>query len=245
MSELKIIKENNKYGYGDENGKVVIPCIWKEVGEFREGIAPVCNEEELWGYIDKEGNTIIPCQFENVSLWGDGLGLVSFKLNDPFQYYINKKGDIICSDAFSWITAKQIFKSMQLAEQSKYQEALDMIESLGEIYDEDEVPYFLYIRYCIGANQYDKLKLFVSTTNKFKYPCNVYSNQLKLEVAQIYEKGIGVDKNLPKALEWYNDIKDTGDEETDNLIKKKTSYIYEIHPELRPSQTILDETEWE
>ena len=57
-NNLHIIQDGQKYGFADEQGKVVIPCTWKEAAEFREGLAPVCNDEDKWGYIDMEGNVI-------------------------------------------------------------------------------------------------------------------------------------------------------------------------------------------
>ena len=53
---LAYVKDSNgKYGYIDEDGKVVIPCKWKEAWSFDEGLAQVQDDNEKWGLIDKTG----------------------------------------------------------------------------------------------------------------------------------------------------------------------------------------------
>ena len=52
---LDIIFENGKYGYADEAGNIVIPCIWKDASSFSDGLAD-CNYNV--SYIDKFGNVV-------------------------------------------------------------------------------------------------------------------------------------------------------------------------------------------
>ena len=41
-----ILDENKgKFGFADEAGNVVIPCKWRDVGEFSEGLALVADDE--------------------------------------------------------------------------------------------------------------------------------------------------------------------------------------------------------
>ena len=36
-----VLDANDKWGFIDETGKVVIPCQWKSIGTFRDGLAYV------------------------------------------------------------------------------------------------------------------------------------------------------------------------------------------------------------
>ena len=44
-----------KRGFIDKTGKVVIPCQWKNVGFFSEGMAVVVDANDMYGFIDKTG----------------------------------------------------------------------------------------------------------------------------------------------------------------------------------------------
>lgn len=51
---LGSIKRDDKYGYSDKSGKVVISCIYDSAEEFSNGLAKV-KLDDRFGYIDKEG----------------------------------------------------------------------------------------------------------------------------------------------------------------------------------------------
>ena len=76
-----------KYGFIDENGKVVINPAFETVQQFYEGLAAVCigkgcyggkyaKEEKKWGYVDKSGAMVIPPQFSDVEPFQSGLAAV-------------------------------------------------------------------------------------------------------------------------------------------------------------------------
>ncbi|WP_435932419.1 WG repeat-containing protein [Moraxella bovoculi] len=56
---LAIAKKNNKYGYVDKTGKVVVPIQYDETWFFSEGLAGV-KQNGKWGFIDKTGEVVIP-----------------------------------------------------------------------------------------------------------------------------------------------------------------------------------------
>ena len=88
--ELKRVKRDGKYGFKDEMGKIVIPCQWKSVQQFRDGIARVKDENDLYGFINERGEIVIPCQWKDVREFSDGLAAVQ-DVNDLYGF-INKSG---------------------------------------------------------------------------------------------------------------------------------------------------------
>lgn len=79
---------NEKSGYLDRHGKVVIPFEFQFAGTFSEGLAPVMKGRK-YGYIDRDGRTRIPFQFDQAGEFGRGLAAV--KIGDE-SGFINKSG---------------------------------------------------------------------------------------------------------------------------------------------------------
>ncbi|MBK9491177.1 MAG: WG repeat-containing protein [Haliscomenobacter sp.] len=89
---LKII-ENQRYGYIDMSGKKVIPPIYHNLGEYKEGLIAV-RENGLFGYIDMAGKYQIEPRFEYATAFSQGLALV---YDQGFPYFINKQGEKVIS----------------------------------------------------------------------------------------------------------------------------------------------------
>ncbi|MBR1792478.1 MAG: WG repeat-containing protein [Bacteroidales bacterium] len=101
---LAIIRKNDKYGYVDQNGLEVIPCIYDEVGKFSEGLAVVRNAKK-YGYVNTNGQEVIPCNYSAVGsfneqglVWVNSRGWFKTGTNEitggKFGVY-NKDGKII------------------------------------------------------------------------------------------------------------------------------------------------------
>ena len=83
---------NYRYGFIDTTGREVVPCKYKSVEQFHNGVAPVQNFEDNWGLVDTSGNEIVPCQYRlsiryvggdglwSVNLGGGGIGYSDHKL---------------------------------------------------------------------------------------------------------------------------------------------------------------------
>lgn len=66
--------ENQKFGYKDENGNVVIKPQYFDAADFSEGLACVKKGKTgSWGYIDTAGKTVIPVQFKQAKPFHEGL----------------------------------------------------------------------------------------------------------------------------------------------------------------------------
>ncbi len=54
-----------KYGFMDNSGNIVIPCVYDEPIVFYDGLANVkCNGK--YGFIDERGNILVPFIYEEV-----------------------------------------------------------------------------------------------------------------------------------------------------------------------------------
>lgn len=80
------------FGLIDLDGNWIKKDIYKEVGEFSEGLAPVLIEGTYWGYINEKGEEVIKAQFEDASPFIEGIArvVVSGKVG-----YINRNGQYV------------------------------------------------------------------------------------------------------------------------------------------------------
>jgi hypothetical protein len=96
---------DNKFGFFDRTGKIIIDAQFDFALPFHEGLAAVCEgcKEEThgeyhsvkggtWGYINKQGALVIPSQFEEAGSFAKGRAAVTSKGKKVF---IDKKGTII------------------------------------------------------------------------------------------------------------------------------------------------------
>lgn len=64
---LITVVKNNKYGFIDTKGRVVIPLIYDYAQVFEEGLVSVSKEGKV-GVIDRQNQTIIPFEYEDINL---------------------------------------------------------------------------------------------------------------------------------------------------------------------------------
>lgn len=75
--DLSSVKsKDNKYGFIDRNGKIVIPFEYEDAGNFAEGFAPV-KKDGKWGYISRSGELKIPFDFDEASDFSEEYAVVS------------------------------------------------------------------------------------------------------------------------------------------------------------------------
>ena len=87
---------NEKCGYIDSSGRVVISFQYDRTEEFRNGFAPICLRGDSWGFVDKTGKEVIPCKYDEVHHFFDGRAFICEKGNTLFGY-IDEKGKKVVS----------------------------------------------------------------------------------------------------------------------------------------------------
>lgn len=90
-NKLYISKQNDKYGYVDAKGKVVVEYIYDDVTELnRYGYAAV-KKDGLWGSINSDGNVVIEPSYNlNDNLVIDFIGKWHLGLDLNMNYYCEK-----------------------------------------------------------------------------------------------------------------------------------------------------------
>lgn len=69
--------EDQKYGYKDNDGNVIIKPQYFEATDFSEGLAYVKKGKTgSWSYIDTSGKTVIPANFRQAKPFHEGLAAV-------------------------------------------------------------------------------------------------------------------------------------------------------------------------
>lgn len=102
-------EKNIRYGFKDNDGTVVIPCIWKQVNAFHEGLALVQNENGEWGWINKAGQVVLQCKWTDAFDFSEGLACVKDTNNKKWGF-IDRTGKLVIP--FNWKTAGSFHEGM-------------------------------------------------------------------------------------------------------------------------------------
>ncbi len=89
--ELLPVKMDQKWGYIDNEGKIVINPQFDEAFLFSNGLSLV-KAGALYGYIGSDGKYVINPMYKNATYFADGLALVATE--NGYPTFINKKGEI-------------------------------------------------------------------------------------------------------------------------------------------------------
>lgn len=91
--DLWPVKQDNKWGYIDKTGRLIIPFKFDMADDFSEGLAAVEIKEKT-GYIDKTGKFVIPPRFLSGFPFSSGMALVVFRRFEEDKLHMNKLGYI-------------------------------------------------------------------------------------------------------------------------------------------------------
>ncbi|MBC7475038.1 MAG: WG repeat-containing protein [Candidatus Sericytochromatia bacterium] len=87
------VRIDNKFGFINNKGKIIIKPEFEKAGTFFEGLAPFSQDDKS-GFIDKSGKIIIKPEFDKVGYFLNNLAPVLIKNN---LLLINKSGNIVFS----------------------------------------------------------------------------------------------------------------------------------------------------
>ncbi len=91
---------DNKWGYIDTAGNIVIEKKYDDLRPFNDGLA-IANYQGQWGFINKQGEAVIPHQYRAAFPFKDGIARIQ---NFDKQYgFIDLKGKMILPDTFDLI----------------------------------------------------------------------------------------------------------------------------------------------
>lgn len=96
---LAAVSKNDKYGFIDTKGKVVIEPKYEWASNFSSGLA-IVSVEGLYGAIDKQGKTVIPFEYQALADFHDGFATAARPPKNPVDYeskygLINKKNEVV------------------------------------------------------------------------------------------------------------------------------------------------------
>lgn len=76
--EVDFGPEQNKYGWIDATGKVVIPKLYSGAGNFVDGLAPAAQRGDYWALMDETGEARVPdrWRFQKILAFSEGLAAV-------------------------------------------------------------------------------------------------------------------------------------------------------------------------
>lgn len=73
--EYALVRDNDKFGFIDTSGNVVVPLEFEKAGDFSNGYAAAFKEDK-WGFIDTSGNWVIQPSYDRVKAFSAGYALV-------------------------------------------------------------------------------------------------------------------------------------------------------------------------
>lgn len=91
----------NLYGYIDHKGNTVIPPIFRDAGQFSEGLASITTADGQRGYIDKTGLFVIKLPSGRGGGFNDGLATLAVEIDGRTKMgYIDRTGKTIIEPKF-------------------------------------------------------------------------------------------------------------------------------------------------
>jgi hypothetical protein len=106
---LYVVTLNEKKGYADKNGNIVIPLKYDVAWGFYRGMANV-EINNKGGFINKSGKEVIPLIYDYISLCQQDNNLIAVELNKKYGW-INRKGDVIIPIKYDDIDSYRQFET--------------------------------------------------------------------------------------------------------------------------------------
>ena len=146
--------KNEKFGFVDKMGNMIVPAKYDDVADFKEGRAWVANRGEddqyRCGYIDLEGKVVIPIKYKVSSVEGankisfsEGLAAVPMRTDNydsPIYGYIDKMGNEVIPAKFS--IAGDFKNGIASVDLDKYIDKTGKLLSYNDLRTHDEIVIF-------------------------------------------------------------------------------------------------------
>ncbi len=97
--DLFLFIRNDRFGYIDRTGKIIIPAQFERAEDFSEGLA-IVKVGERFGCIDKTGKLVIPARFNFISKFKNGLAVAHTDGDAPKIGYIDRTGKLVIPARF-------------------------------------------------------------------------------------------------------------------------------------------------
>jgi hypothetical protein len=88
---LAPVGKDDKWGFIDRSGNIVVPIQWDGAQPFSDVLAPV-RKDGKWGFIDRSGNIVVPIQWNGAQSFSDGLAAVK---NSEKWGFIDRTGAVV------------------------------------------------------------------------------------------------------------------------------------------------------
>ena len=124
------IKQNNKIGFIDKNGKEIIEAKFENVILNNDENLIAVKFNGLWGFIDKKGEFKIIPQYKDTQGFKDGLAYVK---DDNYEGYIDYQGKFVWKQAILNASKKTADESAQTQKPSNVKNDLadSILNELG------------------------------------------------------------------------------------------------------------------
>ncbi len=94
------VSSNTLWGFIDKEGNEVIPCIYRGVADFHEGLAVVRFLGKM-GFVDKQGNQVVPLLYEYARDFSEGLASVRVGNGYEGKYgFVDKQGNLVIPNIY-------------------------------------------------------------------------------------------------------------------------------------------------
>lgn len=101
MTHFYPVRENDKWGFADSTGKILIPCEYEWVATFSEGVA-AAGKNGKCGYVNKNGSVAIPFQYDDGEAFHGGIAQIVVNGKTGIS---NKAGDFVVPAVYDEIGA--------------------------------------------------------------------------------------------------------------------------------------------
>lgn len=196
---LAPVKMNSKWGYINKRGEIVIDCVYRYAHVFHEGEAIVSKNWESQGVINKKGEVVIDFGWKDIDFVGDNILLYS-----GFESrLVSRKGTVIKDFGKTRI----YWNSFTLDYNDYHLYCQYLVGNNGRYYSVQDGHEFelkgTSIRSWMTADGLYKLERYADALHRFMSMAEDGNVEGMWYCGHMYEEGLGIQRDVPKAIEWY------------------------------------------